>query len=237
MSVPENVILSGESPWPSPHSGWYTNKRDITPYDGPPIAASDITRQSIRLAIFRNAQAVEEGFEVALLEMGPSSYAGRAEKLVLDPSGELYRILQKEDKGDTSDVYTRITRTLTPQVLRLPLTGRFRNTWAVQHTRTCQANDILYLPQEARSNAPDSEPWFKQTTVYGYVMPTTDSSGGSQSRESLPLSKQVGEYTTLPRELDELFGLALEAGKYQRGEVNNERLIDAIRNIVKEGNV
>jgi hypothetical protein len=165
--------------------------------------------------------------------------AGGAEKLLLDSAGEISRILHKEDKGETSDIYTRVTKMLTPQVLHLPSTGRFRNTWAVQHTRTCQANDILYLLQDANSNVTEAEPWFKQTTVYGYVMPTTDSSGGgSQSRGSLPLSKQVGDYTSLPRELDELFGLALEAGKYQRGSgVKNGHLIEAIRKIVKEGNV
>jgi len=229
MSVPEKVTPN--SPWPSSHSGWYSRNRDITPYEGPPIPISAITEATVKVAMFLNAQTVANGFNAAILAVDPEILGGRKSgsgstrtcKFVLDAAGQLHQFLDKNDS------YDYITKTLASQALRLPSTGSFRNTWGIHHEVTCRPIDILYLPQ-------GSEPKFHQVAVYGYIMPYTDEPDMQPSRGPLPLSKEVGDYTTLPPELDELFGLVLEACSRPSAEVKNKDLIEAIREVVKNGN-
>jgi len=232
MSVPSNATPG--SPWPSPHSGWFSNGDEIIPYEGPPIPVSAITKGSVKLAMLLNAQALHDGFNVAFLDLDPTVIGteqrdGRSRfpgKLLMNSSGQIYQFKENSECTEQhEDVYTYITTSLTSKSLALPSTGRFWNSWGIRHRMTCQANNLLYLQQA--SVASETEPKFKQITVYGYIMPPREGRG------PLPLSREVEDYTTLPLELDELFGLVLEA-RGERGEEKNSDLIEAIKKVVRD---
>ena len=111
--------------------------------------------------------------------------------VVVDARGTVLKLEEQDWQG--------IANLAARAVTELPETGSFRNQWRIQRDRTSFGIDWLQVKV--------ADQGFKQVAVYGY------------DSQIDTLNPPVGEYTTLPPVLKELFGVLLEARDgYVKGE-------------------
>ncbi|KAI0693265.1 hypothetical protein BC835DRAFT_1253549, partial [Cytidiella melzeri] len=157
-------------------AGWHSRAQ---PHPDP--SSFTPTRDTLSLAVLRNAPADPEGFTLALF----------SPDIAVDASGSVLRL---ENHNDFTSLVA-----LANQANELPRTGSFMNMWCLKRARTSQPIERLFVPLTSGE--------LVQTSVQGYEKGLTE------------LKERVGEYTTLPGVLQELFGLVEEArAGYVRGE-------------------
>lgn len=164
----------------------------------PHPASADFTptRDALVLAVLLNAPVEPEGFTAALFRPD----------VAVDARGRVLQV-QSADFATLAD--------LAAQSTRLPDTGSFLNAWRVQHDRTSQQIDRLFVPT--------SDGGLKETSVQGW------------HPEKKQLKDAVAEYENLPPVLHELAGYVQEAREgFQRGQEENKALIEKIKTLVDE---
>ncbi|KAG8914196.1 hypothetical protein FRC02_005075 [Tulasnella sp. 418] len=128
-----------------------------------------------------------------------------APNIVVDARGVVLKVRSQDWNSLTSLARRAVTE--------LPETGLFRNQWRILHPRTGYPIDWLSVNLD-----PHDE--LKEVAVYGY----------EQGNDVL--EQPVGEYTTLPPILKELFGLLQEARDgYVRGE-EDTAVIDRVKEVL-----
>ncbi|KAJ7627624.1 hypothetical protein DFH06DRAFT_1007009 [Mycena polygramma] len=166
----------------SPHANWHSRAKAH-----PSPASFTPTRAALSVAVLRNSQIEPEGFTLALFDTGN-------DKVAVDAMG---RVLLVEDAD-----YAGVTALAQRVARELPETGRFRNTWVIDHPATSQPIDRILTVAEGR---------LVQTSVQGYT------------KGKKTLKPPVGDITELPEVLSELAGLVLEGRTgYSRGSGDSE---------------
>ncbi|KAJ3568727.1 hypothetical protein NP233_g5519 [Leucocoprinus birnbaumii] len=150
-------------------------------------------RAALRLAVLRNAPVEHEGFTLALFD-SPANIA-------VDAAGKVLVLEDADFKGLLS---------LTDQILELPETGSFRNTWVIAHPMTSRPIERILVPVGAE---------FKETGVQGF--------DGAKTQ----LREPVGEYQHLPSALQDLVGSVLEARKGADDD-RDESMINQVKAIL-----
>ncbi|OJT14586.1 hypothetical protein TRAPUB_8832 [Trametes pubescens] len=154
------------------------------------------TRDALVLAVLLNAPVEPEGFTAALFRPD----------VAVDARGRVLQV-QAADFAALAD--------LAAQTTRLPETGSFLNAWRVQHDRTSQQIDRLFVPT--------SDGGLKETSVQGW------------HPDKKKLKDAVADYEELPSVLHELAGYVQEAREgFQRGQEENKALIEKIKALVDE---
>jgi hypothetical protein len=138
----------------------------------------------------------KEAFSFASLRNAPVDPEGFnagffAPDIVVDARGVVLKLNEQDWQGITDLAQRAVTE--------LPQTGAFRNQWRIRHPRTSYPIDWLQVNVQTED--------FKQIAVYGF-----------DPREDT-LDPPVGDYTSLPPILKELFGVLGEARDgYVKGE-------------------
>ncbi|KAF9501480.1 hypothetical protein BDN71DRAFT_1492156 [Pleurotus eryngii] len=174
-----SVIMS-TAEWSSRYADWHSR---ATPHPNP--TSFEPTRSALSLAVLRNDPVHPEGFTLAL-------FNGATDAIAVDAMGRVLQVSAEDYKGITSLAY---------EVLVLPSTGTFRNTWALKRPATSQPIDRILVAVKGGGD-PEGGVELKETSVQGFSKQLT-------MELKRPLTDEG--ITHLPSSLSELAGLVLEA--------------------------
>ncbi|KAL0961282.1 hypothetical protein HGRIS_006242 [Hohenbuehelia grisea] len=178
---PVNIQPSmADGQWSSRYAGWHARAQ---PHPNP--SSFEPTRETLAFAVLRNAQADHDGFTLALFK--PTSGSGG---IAVDAAGKVLEVAQDDFAGLES---------LAQNLLTLPKSEGFRNTWVLERDRTSQPIERILVPREGSTE-------LTETGVQGFAK------GISK------LKYPVDGHTDLPAAFAELAGLILEGrDDYVRG--------------------
>ncbi|KAJ6571783.1 hypothetical protein B0H19DRAFT_1131192 [Mycena capillaripes] len=180
-----------KSSWTSRYAEWHSRAK---PHPSP--ASFYPTRAALSLAVLRNSPTEPEGFTLALFDT-------ENDKVAVDAMG---RVLLVEEAD-----YIGVTTLAQRVASELPETGRFRNTWVIDHPTTSQPIDRLLIVSEGH---------LTETSVQGFVKGKNE------------LKIPVGDITELPEVLSEVIGLVLEGRTdYSRGSGDSE-MVQKVKDIL-----
>lgn len=171
--------------WSSKYENWRSR---ATSYPSPESYVP--LRDNLALIALVNSQVEPEGFTLAIFK----------DKVAVDAMGRMVVLNEADYNGITS---------LGTEILDLPDTGEFRNTWRLNHRATSQPIDRILIGPE-----------LKETSVQGFQKGKTD------------LKNPVGDIEVLPDSLAELTGLVLEGRKdYERGN-EDKAIVQRMKDLV-----
>ncbi|KAF9458497.1 hypothetical protein BDZ94DRAFT_1313192 [Collybia nuda] len=175
---------SANAEWSSPFAAWHSRALE-TPLPNPHEFTP--TASSLLLAVLLNSQGENEGMTLALFSKpGPDGGV-----VAVDTLGRVLHVPTKDSSGILG---------LSKDVLALPDTGAFRNTWVIKHDRTSQPIDRIFIPSRLASEGDlKTLAHMKQVSVQGF------------SKVTRELKEGVEGSTELPDKLWELAGLVREA--------------------------
>ncbi|GLB44494.1 hypothetical protein LshimejAT787_1701210 [Lyophyllum shimeji] len=204
--VPTLTTNMDTQSWSSAFASWHSRAL-LRPHPSP--HAFTPTRDALQLAVLLNAPVEHEGITLALFSQATEDGSG-GETVAVDALGRVLIVTERDAAGMLG---------LAEEVLALPPTGAFRNTWFIKHPYTSQPIDRLFIPSSG--SAAD----LHQVSVQGF------------SKKTRELKTPVEGIIELPRTLWELAGLVLEAREdagHPGDERRDEVVLGKVREVVRE---
>ncbi|KAJ8696876.1 hypothetical protein PTI98_006703 [Pleurotus ostreatus] len=200
-----SVIMS-TAEWSSRYADWHSR---ATPNPNPTLF--EPTRSALSLAVLRNDPVQPEGFTLALFH-GATDAA-----IAVDAMGRVLQVTAEDYEGIIS---------LAHEVLALPSTGTFRNTWALKRPTTSQPIDRILVAVKGRGDS-EGDVELKETSVQGFSKQLT-------MELKRPLTDEG--ITLLPLSLSELAGLVLEAREGFVPGDEDKRMVTKVKDVLGDVN-